>query len=253
MDFILGPDDLSVPFSFTIPLLTPEGNQLNRVGVYSSGGLDSGAMLCLVLAELKATNRLYTVKVVAFTMIKNEGSTYYSERVVKKISEHFGVDIEHINNLPNGQSSYAAGRIGGTTIKTLWKENHHDMIIYMSINRMAPDNIRPFKHTLKIFYQDETKWTSFKSPFLLLHKPQITDLYYKLGCENIIPWTHSCTVLAVGQCEDCYSCKEREWGFTALGKPGVDTIQPDIGDVSYNGTWVNTSFPAPPVSVIPDY
>lgn len=252
MDFVLGPEGMQTPFSFSIPTHTPEGNEVKRVGVYSSGGHDSGAMLCLVLAELKATGRLDTIEVTAFTMVKNEGSTYYSERVVDKIAEHFGVTINHINNLPNGQASYAAGRIGGTTIKTLWVENHHDMIIYMSINRMAPDEIRPFKHTLKIFYQDESKWTNFKSPFLLLHKPQITDLYYQLGCEDIIAWTHSCTVLAVGQCEDCYSCKEREWGLAALGKSRIDTIPPDISDVSYNGTWVNTAFPAPPLSVIPD-
>jgi hypothetical protein len=252
MDFVLGPENLSVPFSFSIPTLTSEGNEVKRVGVYSSGGHDSGAMLCLVLAELKATERLDTVQVIAFTMVKNEGSTYYSERVINKISEHFGVSIIHTNNLPNGQSAYSAGRIGGSTIRDLWQQNHHNTVIYMSINRMAPDNIRPFQQTLKIFYEDESKWTNFKSPFLLLHKPQITDLYYQLGCEDIIPWTHSCTVLAVGQCENCYSCKEREWGLAALGKEKIDTIPPDIEDVSFGGTWVNPAFPAPAVSVLPD-
>ena len=241
MDLVLGPENLSVPFSFTIPLVTPEGNEVKRVGVWSSGGHDSGALLCLVLAELKATGRLDTVSVTAFTIVKGEGSTYYSERVVNKISEHFNVPITLVNNLPNDEDAYEAGRIGNTSVRAMWFENHHDMILYMSINRMAPDEIRPFKHTLKIFYEDETKWKRFKSPFLLLHKPQITDIYYKLGCEDIIPWTHSCTVLAVGQCEDCYSCKEREWGLLSLGKEKIDTIPPDIEDVSYGGTWRNTN------------
>jgi len=239
MDLVLGPDNLSVPFSFTIPLLTPEGNEVKRVGLWSSGGHDSGAMLCLILAELKATGRLDTVSVTAFTIVKGEGSTYYSERVVKKISEHFGVPITIVNNLENDEDAYKAGRIGTTSVKEIWRQNHHDMILYMSINRMAPDDIRPFTQTLKIFYEDEKKWTSFKSPFLLLHKPQITDLYYKLGCEDIIQWTHSCTVLAVGQCENCYSCKEREWGLQSLDKDRIDTIPPDIEDVSFGGTWIN--------------
>jgi hypothetical protein len=252
MDFVLGPAGLQTPFSFSIPRFTPRGNEVKQVGVYCSGGHDSGVMLCLALAELKATGRLDSVRVTAFTIIKNEGSTFYAERIVKKVSEHFGVHILHMNNLPNGQSTYAAGRAGGPIIMDLWRQNYHDTIIYMSINRMAPDDIRPFKQTLKIFYEDETKWRAFKSPFLLLHKPQIADLYYQLGCEDIIPWTHSCTVLAQGQCEECYSCKEREWGLTALGKERVDTIPPDIEDVSYGGTWVNPAFPAPPVSILQD-
>ena len=249
MDLVLGPDNLSVPFSFSIPTHTPEGNEVKRVGVWSSGGHDSGAMLCLVMAELKATGRLNTISVTAFTIVKGEGSTYYSDRVVNKIAEHFGVHIEHVNNLENNEPAYSLGRIGNYSIKNMWEQNHNDMIIYMSINRMAPDEIRPFNHTLKIFYKGNNPL--YESPFLLLHKPQITDIYYQLGCEDIIPWTHSCTVLAVGQCEDCYSCKEREWGLTALGKPKTDTIPPDINDVSFGGTWVHPDFLIPALPVLP--
>jgi len=237
MELVLGPENLSVPFSFTIPTHLEDGSEVKRVGVYSSGGHDSGAMLCLILAELQATGRLDTVPVTAFTIVKGEGSTYYSQRVVDKVAEHFGVKVAHVNNLENNEPAYTDGRIGIVPIAKTWLENRHDMVLYMSINRMAPDDIRPFSQTLKIFYKDEKRL--YKCPFLLLHKPQITDIYYKLGCEDIIPYTHSCTVQAVGRCNECYSCKEREWGFSALGKDFVDTIPPDIDDVSFGGTWRN--------------
>ena len=234
MKLILGPNDLATELDFTIPT-NIWNNKVNRVGVYVSGGHDSSALLCLILSELKATGRLETTPVTAFTIVKDEGSTYYSQRIVKKVSELFGVPITHTNNVPNSKSAYTAGRIGGEPIQKIWLENFRDMIIYMAVNRMAPDNIRPFTQKLNIFYKDKTN--IYRSPFLLLHKPQILDIYYKLGCESIIQYTHSCTVQAIGSCNNCYSCKEREWGFTALTKDIIDTVEPDIPDISFNGTW----------------
>jgi hypothetical protein len=236
MNLLLGPENLSTLFNFSIPTVTTKGNKVERVGVYSSGGHDSGAMLCLVMAELEATGRLGSIPVTAFTIVKGEGSTYYSQRVIDKVSEHFGVPIAHVNNLENNEPAYSMGRIGMVPIREIWNKNHHDMIIYMSVNRMAPDNIRPFTQTLKIMYPE--KPLNYIPPFLNLHKPQITDIYYKLGCEDIIPYTHSCTVQAIGRCNECYSCKEREWGFSALGKDFVDTIPPDVDDISFGGSWI---------------
>jgi hypothetical protein len=200
-----------------------------------SGGSDSGALLCLILAELQATNRLETISVTVFTVIKNEGSTYYSQRMIDKISKHFGVPVTHINNIPNTEPAYSQGRVGINPLITTWSKYQHDTIMYMGINRMAPDDIRPFKQSLNIFYKD--KQLLYKAPFLLLHKPQILDIYYKLGCEDIIQYTHSCTTQAEGICNNCYSCNEREWGFAALGKEFIDTIPPDVQDISFNGTW----------------
>lgn len=236
MKFTLGPVDLSTELNFTIPLCTEEGNIVNRVGIYSSGGLDSGAMLCLVLAELQQTGRLGTIPVFAFTVVKGEGSTYYSQRVIENISRHFNVPITHVNNIVNDDSAFGAGRVGLTPMTAIWEENHHDMAIYMSINKMAPNNIRPFAYTLKAQYKDVNKHRI--APFLNMHKPQILDLYYKLGCEEIIKYTHSCTSQAVDRCNACYSCAERDWGFSALLKTDPGTIPPNVPNISYGGTWV---------------
>ena len=59
MELTLGPPELSVPFSFTIPTHNRLGNEIKRVGVFSSGGLDSTALLCLILSDLKDTGRFF--------------------------------------------------------------------------------------------------------------------------------------------------------------------------------------------------
>ena len=238
MQLTLGPDSLSTEFNFEIPTVTVDGNTVTRVGVYSSGGLDSGAMLCTVLTELKNTGRLDSVEVHAFTVVKNEGSTYYSQRVIDKISAHFGVPVTHHNNETNDEKAFGMGRVGQDAITRIWNENKHDMILYMSINRMAPADIRPFAFELKADYKESSPLRI--APFLKMHKPQILDLYYKLGCEDIIQWTHSCTVMAVDRCNNCYSCSERDWGFSALGKIDPGTVAPDHSDITYNGTWAYT-------------
>jgi len=232
MHLILGPDRLTTELNFEIPVVNLRNNKINRVGVFVSGGIDSAILLCLVILELKATNRLDSTEITAFTVIKNEGSTYYAQRVIDKISNLFGISITHINNLLN--DTEAIGRVGEKTIRKVYNDTYDDTILYMAVNQMAPDDVRTFSQTLKIKYQ---KNNIFQSPFLSLHKPQILDIYYKLGCKNIIQYTHSCTVQSIGSCNNCYSCKEREWGFTALGKEVIPTLDPDVEDISFGGTW----------------
>ena len=209
MKLKLGPDNLLADFEFIIP------ETITEVAVYLSGGLDSAALLCLILTELKNTDRLTTTKVKCFTVIKNDGSMNYSSTVVSVISDMFNKQIEHINDYPNDEDSIIKGRVGAQSIQEIWKSKNKNSELYMAINRMAPDNIRPFTQTLKIVYVDSSYYIS---PFIDLHKPQILDIFYKLGCEQVISVTHTCTVDALGRCGECYSCAERKWGFSSLGK-----------------------------------
>lgn len=209
MKLTLGPAQLSVNFEFEIP------DNINKVSVYLSGGLDSAVLLCLILTELKNTERLSKVSVECLTVVKNDGSMNRASNVVKAISALFQKEILHVNNISNDLDSVLKGRVGSAAIQSVWKNRELNTIYYMAVNRMAPDNIRPFKQTLKIFYKDSPY---YESPFLNLHKPQILDLFFKLNCEEIIPITHTCTVNAITPCKECYSCQERKWGFSSLQK-----------------------------------
>lgn len=214
---------MSVDFEFTLfkkhGKFTIIDNKLAKqpenFGVYLSGGIDSVALLCLILAERKSLN--LDTPVTAFTIDKSDGPTYHAVNVLNKIREHFNVEIEHINDIPNDLDADKKGNIGVECMKYIHGLKP-DMLLYMGINRMAPDDIRPFKERLIVDYGYEQVTRFYRAPFLFLHKPQILDILYKLNCEDIIPYTHSCTVLKDGMCGECYSCKEREWGFSALGK-----------------------------------
>ena len=191
------------------------------VGAYVSGGLDSTIMLCMMLTELRNINRL-DIPVTCFTISKSDGPTFYATQVIKKVEEKFSVKLIHKNEIPNDLEQDKTGDIGPTPIKDIHSQNI-GMVVYMGINRMAPDDIRPFRQKLNnpyIYGKDSV----FRAPFINLHKPQILDIYFKLGCEDLITYTHSCTVLKEGACGECYSCAERKWGFDSLGKTDPGTI-----------------------------
>jgi hypothetical protein len=230
MELSLGVNPRIVDFEFIIP---PE---CAKIGVYVSGGLDSAALLCLILSELKATNRLNSVIVECFTAMKQDGSTYYSKRVIEKVSEHFNVSITHNNNISN--DGIEAGQVGTQLITKLGEDNS-GMTFYMGLNKMVHPLIKRFKHRLKIDYGPNERTRYYTAPFLHLQKPQILDIFFKLGCDAIIPFTHTCTTQIIGRCNDCYSCEERSWGFEVLGKDEPDTVTPDMPDVTYNNTWIN--------------
>jgi len=126
MDFILGPPALSTPFTFSIPTHNRLGNETKRVGVYSSGELGATALLCLIISELITTNRLDTISVVAFTVLKRDGSKHYSTRIINKISEHFNVPIINVDNIENNEPAFFYNRIGKVSFQKVYDDYSHD-------------------------------------------------------------------------------------------------------------------------------
>ena len=229
MKLLLGPDNLQTELEFEIfkkigKFTTTAGRigVINKVGVYASGGLDSTALLCLILSELQNINR-HDIPVICFTIKKSDGPTYYATRLIKKVEEQFGVSLQHVNNITNDYLPDQKGNIGSGPIKFI-KQYVPNMVVYMGINRTAPDDVRPFSERLEINYGLSIHTPSYSAPFLFMHKPQILDILYQLGCDDLIPYTHSCTVQEIGACGKCYSCLERQWGFDALGKIDPGTI-----------------------------
>lgn len=207
MILTLGPSNLQKEFKFLISEFVKD------LGIFVSGGLDSAALLCLILTFLKNNERLNTTNVKCFTVQKNDGSMFYADKVVKSVSTFFNKNLIHNNYINNDESSILEGRVGLNTIIKIRKENPG--WLYMGVNNMAPSNIRPFSQTLNIVYRLSPYYSS---PFINLHKPQILDIFYKLNCVDIIKSTHSCTVDPDKHCGTCYSCAERKWAFDSLGK-----------------------------------
>lgn len=193
---------------------------MKSIGVYMSGGLDSAALLCLLLSTTPVD-----VPVSCFTVRKRDHSIPYATRIVKQISKHFDRPITHVLNIENDYKAFLDGYIGNTPINKLMLMNP-GMRLYMGLNRAPLPDIKIFNNTLKIRYGDQCfDNPAFASPFLNTNKPDIIKHLYDLGCEHIIPYTKSCTVSETHiPCGNCYSCEERAWGFEMLGKVDPGTI-----------------------------
>lgn len=191
-------------FLFSVP-------DVPRIGVIFSGGLDSLTLMSLILQELKNQSRLNSTTVKAYTFKKFDDAPRYAARLIDLISSRFSVQIEHENFMDN--DGYHQGRVGSQSYNALYSRREVD-VIYWGFNNTAPDNVRPFPQKLKINYGTEKQWENnsyVKAPFLTLYKPQIFDILLQLGFQDIVPYTHSCCVLASENCNECYSCVERKW------------------------------------------
>lgn len=212
MKIIIGPKHLEREFTFTVP-------PVDNIGIFMSGGLDSSAMLSLILRELEETDRLKAVSLTAFTIEKPTGEPMYATRILKKFEDHFQVNISHVNNIPNTEEAIRLGRMDSNVIVETCKQ--FNGLVYLSGNNMPPSDIKIFKGSLGFTYKQTHL---YQQPFLNLFKPQLTDILYKLGTDFIIPYTHSCAQQLKGKCNACYSCEERSWSFEQLGLADPETI-----------------------------
>jgi 7-cyano-7-deazaguanine synthase in queuosine biosynthesis len=227
MKLILGPKILQTEFEFSIfkkvgNLLTVDGKitrKIDKIGVYLSGGLDSAALLCLIIEELKQVGLLDTIQVLCFTVDKGEGQVQYAVNVVKEVEHLFNISLEHII-FANERFTNRPGRIGQDTYKKI-SEYTENIILYQGINNTPPPEVVTFNSTFEGYGNIKSMTIYSKTllfPFLNLHKPQIIDILYQLNCSSVIKHTQTCTERSAGNCGVCYWCEERAWGFNMLEK-----------------------------------
>jgi 7-cyano-7-deazaguanine synthase in queuosine biosynthesis len=212
MKIITGPTHLENELTFTIP-------EVDKIGIFMSGGIDSAALLSLMLTELIETNRLHSVSITAFTIEKPTGEPEYAARILKKFEKHFETTISHVNNIPNTAAAVQQGRMDHEVVMQTCRM--FDGLMYLSSNNMPSADIKEFTGGLGFSYRPNPL---YQQPFLNLLKPQLIDILYKLKTDFIIPYTHSCSTQLTGKCNSCYSCEERSWGFDQLLLADPETI-----------------------------
>ena len=242
MDLTLGPAHLKTPFTFSIfnqigKFSTVAGRigHVSRIGVCLSGGPDSLAVLSLVLTELQEKGKLGSIPVTCFTVIKNDGCTYYADRLLRAVERKYKCKIEHVTNIDNPLANVFPSAFDSDVMTGITR-SYQNMILYVGINLPPGDDIVTFQNSSEAALDPTFAATNkIEAPLLHLHKPQILDLIYQLGNSDLIPYTHSCVMQPVGQCNTCFSCEERAWGFRALNKEDPGTIIPDIDDITFAG------------------
>lgn len=216
MKLELGPVELQTEFIFDILNLFKEhSTTVDSIGLYFSGGIDSTALLLLIIAELKNIGKLHAIPIYCYSIVKQDFATIIAPKILTTIQNKFDVHINHVNYIEN-YKNYTQN----INIKTFldiflqYKNRFH----FVANNRMPDESLVRFKNKLNIDYGHDKNKVFYYSPFLFLHKPQILDIFYKLKCEDIIPYTYSCTIHQAIPCQNCYACEERAWGFKMLNK-----------------------------------
>ena len=201
-------------FDFEIPD-TP------KVGLFMSGGIDSATLLCAIITELNNTNR--TIPICAYTTYKHTREQDYTPRLINLINSYYNVSIEHINNLPNREEFLKEGVADPKNMFDVYEQHGGNITIYTANNNQAEETFDIFKHRTLHY----TPQPNIVSPFIYMKKTQILDINYKLGADFLLPYTHSCARIPVGDCNDCYNCEERQWAFDILGTTNPATIPLD--------------------------
>ena len=172
-----------------------------KVAVTYSGGMDSTLLLYMLLKDKE--ERGLNTEIHCFTATQ-VGTKIHSQNVLA-LPQFAGKVIHHVD-VPNPISE-SVRPVSKNLLEEGW-------ILYGASNAVPLEQIggryppRPDK------FPDNPK---FILPFVFLFKYHILDAYYKLGIQDVLPVTHTCTEQVHGECGQCYACRERNWAFAKLG------------------------------------
>lgn len=204
----------TAPFNYELDFTIPE---VENVGLFLSGGLDSSALLFLIIEELNRTGR-QSLPIHIWTCNKPPDPEN-AGRLVDIISKEYNRELIRHDNFEVSDEAKANGVFDFQSTRDAYCE-FDSIELYMAGNnswektQWADHNFHNYP-TLPWSYPEEPHVTY---PFLNMLKPQMIDIYYKLGKEHLIQYTYSCSKKYPPACEKCYSCKEAAMGFKLLNK-----------------------------------
>jgi hypothetical protein len=208
MNIQCGPDKDLRNISITLP------KKKSKIAVLVSGGLDSAILYYLLLLENKLRSNIHVI--VPISVIRKEGSKYFSSLVVGHINPQFQLpfndpQIVGDNTLPEEQQVKSA-------VDEALSVGFD--FVYAGVIEQLPQHMVnwkpiPSKETVR-----------FKTPFQFINKSHIIDIIVKCKQESLFYITHSCSgeQSQVGRCNGCNGCNERTWGFEQLGLTDPGTI-----------------------------
>ncbi len=182
----------------------------NKVGLFVSGGLDSSLMLYLITKEIK--EKKSNVEFITYTVDQHSKNTKTHADDIIKVIEKLN-DIK-ITNVKVGGQDYAHSdfEIMYGVLDALNRERFTEKMIdmiYLAAT-CVPDDLKnadgvPKRHPQSFF--------KVSQPWGELSKDKIVEYILNNNLLDLIPITHSCTVLGQGHCGKCWNCVERIWAF----------------------------------------
>lgn len=197
--------------SVLINVFIPIGTK--KIAVLVSGGADSAILLYMLAIDAKKFN----VGIIPFTVPRADGAINYSPNIVKKVNELANVELPGPYAIGNPINLHHSQQTRSGHKEILEKFPDIDYIYYGSqkvtseLENLA-NIVYPWRPE-RMFYPGKTI-----CPFFDLTKEHTLELYYKLGVQELLEYSHSCCVWPIGRCGKCYNCIERVWAFKKLDK-----------------------------------
>jgi hypothetical protein len=200
----------------TIEITIPQ--DARTIAVLVSGGADSAILLYILAHESKK----HGVKIVTFTVPRTDGAYVYSPKIVEIVNALGNFNLPMPISVGNPQCHHSQQTRSGHR-EILSTRPDIDYIYYGSQKvalGLVLENTYILPERPNKAYYAESKSVC---PFFDLTKEHTIDMYYKLGIEELLEYSHSCTFTPDGRCNQCYNCVERKWAFDRLGHtdPGI--------------------------------
>lgn len=211
------------PFNYELDFTIPE---VENVGLFQSGGLDSSALLCLIIEELNRTGRQSLP--IHIWICNKPPDPENAGRLADIISKEYDRELIRHDNFEVSNEAKANGVFDFQLTRDAYCQ-FDSIELYMAGNnswektQWREHNFHEYP-ILPWSYPEEPHVTY---PFLNMLKPQMIDIYYKLGKEHLIQYTYSCSKQYPPACEKCYSCQEAAMGFKLLNKTRPKFIEHD--------------------------
>jgi hypothetical protein len=176
--------------ALNIPYWCP--NSFNKVGIAFTGGIDSTALMCMLLSVYPPDSiHIFHVE-------------HYATPIMYKVAARLG--ITSISIVPAPTSMHNMMR----ELCLYANENTDVEAVYLALNenQVVGDESAYFNIGVRV-------------PFSQFNKQHAIDLIYKLNYGFIIHECHSCereeSIIELQHCGECSHCKERMEGFKLLG------------------------------------
>jgi hypothetical protein len=184
-----------------------------KIASLVSGGADSAVLLYILATEARDRD----IEIVTFTVPRSDGAYTYSPKIVEMINNlgNFNLPTPIQVGDPANHHHSQQTRSGHREIMATRPDIDY---IYYGSQMVAPELNSDETYILP-WRPDKAYYPEGKSmcPFFDLTKEHTLDMYYKLGIEELLKYSHSCAAIPVGRCGRCYNCVERDWAFAKLG------------------------------------
>ena len=189
-----------------------------KIGLFVSGGLDSGLLLYLahtIREELKTDNefKIYTVS-------RPNNSLVYTRRILDWVSDEFNVNYE-INQVGTDQIHHTLQVISG-----LKDASHDDTDVFVLGDTRNPNELPngPNRKSMKL--------KRYAQPWIDVTKDRIVQEVIDCNLTDLMTLSHTCEKPEHGACGQCWHCTERAWAFYMCGYPDPQ-ITPTLLNINY--------------------